>query len=124
MIKCPYCFEEIQDDAQKCKHCNEWLADKDNTLQKPSEHQDIQSLKIKHNIHSHLVLSIISVLFCCLPGLFALLYSSRVDTHLKKGEIDKAMSASKNAQIAAWLAIILGILALIGKFGEVTRQIQ
>jgi hypothetical protein len=31
MIKCKYCSELIQDDAQKCKHCNEWL-NKENKL--------------------------------------------------------------------------------------------
>jgi len=25
LIKCPYCSEDIQPNAQKCKHCGEWL---------------------------------------------------------------------------------------------------
>lgn len=30
MKKCPYCSEEIQDDAKKCKHCSEWILTKEN----------------------------------------------------------------------------------------------
>ena len=40
MKKCPFCAEEIQDDAVKCKHCGEFLIDAE--LKQMKRHGDIK----------------------------------------------------------------------------------
>ena len=60
-------------------------------------------------VSNHLVLSILSAAFCCLPlGIVAVVYSSQVNTKAALGDLPGALHASKRAQ--QWA--IAGILSL------------
>lgn len=48
MKKCPYCAEEIQDEAVKCKHCGEFIWNK-----KTNEKKDKKTLSIEKYINDY-----------------------------------------------------------------------
>lgn len=64
----------------------------------------------------YLVLSIISTLCCCIPGIVAIVFSAQINSAVTAGNTEEARRAAKNAKIWIIVAFVAGILASIVSF--------
>lgn len=65
------------------------------------------------SIPNYLVMAILSV-FCCWPlAIVAIIFAAQVNGKLAAGDIQGAMSASKNAKLFSMIAIGLGLAGAI-----------
>lgn len=99
--RCPYCREEIQADALKCKHCGEYLT---SVPQQPENKCNDKKLPPPNN---YLVWAILVTIFCCIPfGVVSIVYAAKVDSTYARGEIDEAYRVSRQARNwvnASWI---------------------
>ena len=65
------------------------------------------------SVPNYLVQSIIS-LFCCLPlGIVGVIFAAQVNSKVAAGDTAGALDASKKAKLFSFIAIGLGLLAII-----------
>lgn len=60
MKKCPFCAEEIQDEAIKCKHCGEWLNREASDFEITEKRRDQEPVQAEDRINSEYGKEIIS----------------------------------------------------------------
>lgn len=62
--------------------------------------------------NNHLVLAILSTVFCCLAtGIASIIYASKVNEAYARGEYEEAQTASKNAKM--WALIGAGVALVV-----------
>jgi hypothetical protein len=80
-------------------------------------------------VPNHLVWSILTTLFCCLPaGIVSIVFAAQVNSKLEAGDYAGAMQASKNAKTWAIVSAVAGVavlipLSLLWGFGSIMASV-
>ncbi len=68
-------------------------------------------------VSNYLVWSILTTVFCCLPGgIVAIIYSSKVNTALALGNYGAALEASKKAKMWNLIGLVVGVVSTVVYF--------
>lgn len=114
---CPRCGTQNSDDAVHCSCCGSLLKFDENSNMNSNGNmppQFNQQNQRRMDIPNHLVWSILTTLFCCMPlGIAAIVYSSKVDTKLAMGDYEGALNSSKTARNLCIIALACGAAIII-----------
>lgn len=116
---CPNCGTQVPHAAAHCGSCGTSLSQLHGAPMASVPHSPVTPHYAAAppppmgSIQNHLVVSILSTLFCCLPlGIVAIVYASKVDGHLRRGDVIGAQLAANSAKTWSTIAIVAGLLVI------------
>jgi len=126
-VNCPNCGTTNLDNASICVNCGRPLsgaaggytpppppAPAPHAYTPPSSGPGFGATAAPAQIPNYLWQSIVVTLCCCLPfGIVGIIFASQVNDKLRRGDIQGAMIASKNAKTWVLVGFICGIVAIV-----------
>ena len=110
-MKCKFCKEEIPDEVEFCPMCGSGVEQEEKFVGHQNPGQPI-------NGTLYMVLSILSLLLCCLPfGIVGVVYSSRINTQQKSGDYDGARDSANKAKLFLIISFVLGLIVYMAFWG-------
>lgn len=123
---CSQCGNQLNDAAQFCPKCGNQVTTVSNNQQpQPASQPQVQYVQAEPSRpikpDSHMLLAILSTLFCCLPvGVYAIILASKVDGLYLMGEYEEAQMKADDAKkwsiigMVCWAVALLLYLILVG----------
>ncbi|KAK3783682.1 hypothetical protein RRG08_025306 [Elysia crispata] len=73
----------------------------------PPQRQNVQ------HVEDNMVISIVSLFFCCILGIFAIIKAQEAKDHIARGNYDMARMAARTAKNLAIIGIVLGCIGVV-----------
>lgn len=115
-MKCKFCKEEIPDGVKFCPMCGAVVQEEEKSgayeYQYGTAGQSVcQSPQQPINGTLYMVLSVLSLLMCCLPlGIVSIIFSSRINTQQRNGDYDGARDSANKAKLFLIISLVLGLV--------------
>lgn len=121
-MRCKFCNAEISEEAKFCPMCGVAIRrdETDGQVDPYTQYGQSMSQNVQKPINGtlYIILSVLSLLMCCLPlGIASIIFSSRINSQQKNGDYAGARESARTAKILLIISLAAGIVTSVALIG-------